>query len=415
MSKAMKRISELDGLRCFAVLAVIAVHYRPPRMTMINQFLAMGWAGVDLFFAISGFLITTILLGMRGTPHPFRTFYARRTARIFPPYYAVLCLILMIALSQHRFIPRLLGFGGLFFAPSLAPQAIVDAWRHIFISHALDHSTASIDLHQLHEITEGLFVIWSLSVEEIFYLLWAPIVLCGSRRFIAVCAVLPIFLCPVLRVFAHSPNFPEYTSFFFRVDSLCAGACVALLFRTIARDPQNEKHLGRALKIGVLFAAAILAAIFWSTNVAHGVEIRSTLLFAFLGYTALALFSCGIVGLCAMHSGGRSLWLRILRLTPVLYIGTVSYVIYLIHVPVYVATRAAMIRVGASSISAGPLSLLALGLTVTLASLSWRYFERPILAWKDRRFERHLLPDPQDTAILHVTEMGESGVTPQPS
>ncbi|HEX4582097.1 MAG TPA: hypothetical protein VH139_08555, partial [Acidobacteriaceae bacterium] len=74
-----------------------------------------------------------------------------------------------------------------------------------------------------------------------------------------------------------------------------------------------------------------------------------------------------------------------------------------------------MIRVGASSISAGPLSLLALGLTVTLASLSWRYFERPILAWKDRRFERHLLPDPQDTAILQVTEMDESGVTPQPS
>ena len=385
MSGAMKRIPELDALRCFAVLAVIAVHYRPPRETMINHLLAMGWAGVDVFFAISGFLITSILLGMRDTPHPFRTFYGRRTARIFPPYYLVLFVIWVVALSQHLFIARFLGIGGFFFAPSLAPQPIIDALRHILITRTLDHSTSSIDLHQLHEVTESLFVIWSLSVEEIFYLVWAPIVLRAKSRCVAACAVVPIFLCPVLRLLAHTAGFPEYTSFFLRVDSLCAGACVALLLRAMRRDPHNDR-LDRALKIALLLSGTILAAIVWHTSSVHGVEIRSTLLFAFIGYSSLAFFSSSVVGLCAIHSGSSRLLLRMLRLPPVLYIGTVSYVIYLIHIPVYVATRAALLRFGVLRISPWVISSLALGLTIALASVSWRYFESPILAWKDRRF-----------------------------
>jgi peptidoglycan/LPS O-acetylase OafA/YrhL len=388
MSGAMKRIPELDALRCFAVLTVIGVHYRPPRMTIIGHLLAMGWAGVDVFFAISGFLITSILLRMRGKPHPFRIFYGRRTARIFPPYYLVLFVIWMVALSQHLFVPRFLGIGGLFFAPSLAPQPIVDGLRHIFLTHTLDHSTSSIDLHQLHEVTEGLFVIWSLSVEEIFYLVWAPIVLRARRSYVAACAVVPIFLCPVLRLFAHTAGFPEYTSFFLRVDSLCAGACLALLLGAMRRDPHSDRLLDRALKIVLLLSGTILAAIVWQTSSVHGVEteIRSTLLFAFVGYSALAFFSSSVVGLCAIHTGSPRVLLRMLRLPPLLYVGTVSYVIYLIHIPVYVATRSALLRMGLLGISPWVISSLALGLTIALASMSWHYFESPILTWKDRRF-----------------------------
>ena len=382
----MKRISELDGLRCLAVLAVIAVHYRPPEVTILNHILAMGWAGVDVFFAISGFLITTILLGMRGASHPFRTFYARRTARIFPPYYVVLSVICAVAILEHLFIPRLLGIGGFVFASSLSFQPIGEALRHIFITHTLDHSISNIDAHQLHEITEGLFVIWSLSVEEIFYLVWAPVVLRAGRRVVTACAVIPIFLCPVLRLFAHAPGFPEYTSFFFRVDSLCAGACIALLLVFVRRDPHKQRYLDRALKIALFLSAVSLVGMGWYTNAMHGVEIRSTLLFTLVGYTALAFFSSAIVGLCAIHTGSRRLFFRTLRLPPVVYIGTISYVIYLVHIPVYVATRAALIWVGLSRVSALAISLLALGLTITLASASWRYFEGPILAWKDRRF-----------------------------
>jgi peptidoglycan/LPS O-acetylase OafA/YrhL len=292
----------------------------------------------------------------------------------------------MVALSQHLWIPRFLGVGGFFFAPSLAPQPILAALHHIFITHTLDHSTSSIDLHQLHEVTEGLFVIWSLSVEEIFYLVWAPIVLRGRRHIVAVCAVIPIFLCPVLRLFAHTAAFPEYTSFLFRVDSLCAGACLALLLRAVRRDPHHDRHLNRGLKLTLLVSGTILAAIVWHTSSIQGVEIRSTLLFAFIGYTALAFFSSAIVGLCAIHSGSSRLLLRMLRLSPVLYIGTISYVIYLIHIPVYVATRAALLRSGFLRISPWMISSLALGLTIALASASWHYFEKPILAWKDRRF-----------------------------
>src|ERR1700710_1023238 len=85
----MKRVRELDGLRVFAIVAVIAVHYQPPFRPDLD-FLSLGWAGVDLFFVVSGFLITTILFSLRGTQHPYRVFYWRRMLRIFPPYYLVL-------------------------------------------------------------------------------------------------------------------------------------------------------------------------------------------------------------------------------------------------------------------------------------------------------------------------------------
>jgi peptidoglycan/LPS O-acetylase OafA/YrhL len=385
-STTTSRIYELDGLRCAAILGVIAVHYRPPETGFLYQALSMGWAGVDLFFAISGFLITSILLGMRRTAHPFRTFYARRSARIFPPYYLVLSLICIVALAQHLFIPRWLSIGGFFFAPSLALQPLLDAFHTVFATHSLNHATSHIDLHQLHAVTEGLFIIWSLSVEEVFYLVWAPIVLRGSRTLIVCCAVLPILLCPALRVLAHTPQFPENTSFLFRVDSLSAGACVALLLQATRIKPLQRHRLSLVLKIGLLLSALGLGLIVWRSGALHGTEMRSTLLFAATGYSALGLFSSSLVGLCALDAGSASIFLRILRLRPAVYVGSVSYMIYLIHIPVYVAARSALLRFGSHADSALLVSWVALALTIALAALSWRYFERPILRWKDRRF-----------------------------
>ncbi len=381
-----RRILELDGLRCFAILAVIGVHYRPPHLGLVNQLLAMGWSGVDLFFAISGFLITSILLGMRHAPHPLRSFYARRSARIFPPYYLVLSIICLVTLAQHLFLPRWLSIGGFIFAPSLSSQPIVHAARTAFLTHTLDHATSSIDLHQLHEVTEGLFVLWSLSVEEVFYLVWAPVVLRGSRRLIVACAVVPILLCPVLRVLAHTSSFPEYTAFIFRADSLSTGACLALLMAATRDHSGRRSRLRQALPAVLAISAAVLALILWRTHAIAGVETRSTLLFSFAGYTALALFSSSAVGLCALHAGGRHPVLRMLRWKPILFVGTISYTIYLIHIPMYVATRGTLLRLHLPVDSAVAVSTLALATTIAVAALSWRYLERPILAWKDRRF-----------------------------
>lgn len=99
----MARIRELDGLRFFAIVGVLAVHYRPPYRPALD-FLGLGWIGVDLFFVISGFLITSNLLALRNATHPFRVFYWRRTLRIFPPYYLVLLCLCGLLLYQHQII-----------------------------------------------------------------------------------------------------------------------------------------------------------------------------------------------------------------------------------------------------------------------------------------------------------------------
>ncbi len=395
----MKRIPELDGLRCLAVGAVIAVHYRPAELSLLGKLCAMGFVGVDLFFAISGFLITSILLTMRGMNHPYRTFYARRSLRIFPPYFLVLTLICSIAAWQQLFIPKILGIGGFFFATSLTPAPFLALVHNLFVRHGLDHAVAPVELHQLQTITEGLFVIWSLSVEEIFYLIWAPIVLRVPVRKLFLLTVLPIVLCPLLRVAAHTAEVPEYTSFFFRADSLCTGAVIALCLAGLKDRPRSLKIFVKAL-VALLAAACVsLYWIMWRRGLQIDLDPRSTLLFASIGYTSLAFASAAIVGLCAVYSGSKNPGLRMLRLRVVTYLGTISYMLYLIHIPSYVAVRSLLNKLDLPENAPGLVIPLALALCIGAASLSWRYFENPILAWKERRFRR-----PADIEVGHVTQ-----------
>jgi peptidoglycan/LPS O-acetylase OafA/YrhL len=96
----LSRIEELDGIRGLAILAVMACHYYP-FTTLLFKSAEFGWVGVDIFFVLSGFLITSILLALKTRPHPYKVFYVRRILRIFPPYYAVTFLIFLIAWLQH--------------------------------------------------------------------------------------------------------------------------------------------------------------------------------------------------------------------------------------------------------------------------------------------------------------------------
>jgi peptidoglycan/LPS O-acetylase OafA/YrhL len=384
----MKRIPELDGLRCFAVGAVIAVHYRPPQLSLLGRLCAMGFVGVDLFFAISGFLITSILLTMRGTNHPYRIFYTRRSLRIFPPYFLVLTLICSIAVWQHLFIPKILGIGGFFFATSLGPAPFLAMIHNLFVRHGLDHTVAPMELHQLQTITEGLFVIWSLSVEEIFYLIWAPIVLRVPVRKLFLLTALPIVLCPLFRIAAHTAEVPEYTSFFFRADSLCTGAVIALCVAGLKERPHALKIFGNALAALLAVACVSLYWIMWRRGLQSNLDPRSTLLFASIGYTSLAFASAAIVGLCAVYSGSKNLGLRMLRLRVVTFLGTISYMLYLIHIPSYVAVHSLLSKLGLPANTRGLEIPLALALAIGAASLSWQYFEGPIMAWKERQFRR---------------------------
>jgi peptidoglycan/LPS O-acetylase OafA/YrhL len=290
--------------------------------------------GVDLFFAISGFLITTILLGLRGTPKPFPIFYARRSMRIFPPYYLVLSLLLITAAILHSSVPVSRAAAALTFMSSFNPPQFHAIYAHL-VQHAPLVTRASfIDNHVFTAIPDCLSIFWSLSVEEIFYLLWAPVVLLGSRRVIVTSAVLPLLLCPVIRLFAHSRSFGECFGFLPRFDSLMMGACVALVF--VLRDRKHLTHNG----IRTFFLAGASAAGFallftiYLYGGFRGVEIRSLLSFSIFGYTLVGFLCSCLVGACVSFSDTAIL--APMRIRPLLYVGGISYMIYLIHIPVFI-------------------------------------------------------------------------------
>ncbi|MFZ2021075.1 MAG: acyltransferase family protein [Terracidiphilus sp.] len=174
------RIRELDGLRGIAVLAVILHHYFS---WLPITGAAFGGLGVNLFFVLSGFLITSILLQLRDKEHYFSVFYSRRALRIFPPYYLGIAVYLFISLALGK--PGTWGMWSsyIFYYSSLllAKPMIING------------TTFGVPW----PVAFGLGVTWSLSVEEIYYTIWAPVVRFTSEKVFAAILVGMIVAAPV--------------------------------------------------------------------------------------------------------------------------------------------------------------------------------------------------------------------------
>ncbi|TAN21516.1 MAG: acyltransferase [Acidobacteria bacterium] len=365
------RIAELDGLRAIAVLAVISFHYTIGTVWK-NAITGLGWAGVDLFFVLSGFLITSILLASRERPHYFSTFYARRTLRIFPIYYCLLVIYLLAAVA----------WGG--------PQS----WTY-WTMHALYLSSVVAYFHGwLFQapvfVYAGLAVLWSLSIEELFYLMWAPVVrwVRPARLWPLLAAV--ILTAPVLRFAIHTHAFPEYEFLPARFDSLAWGAALALLLRyrsNLQKLPQWLRGVG--LSAGGAFALLALAT----------GGSRSNLWMATFGYSLLAIAFAGLIGWTVLRAGSTAPLCRFLRLRPARQLGTVSYTTYLIHYPALALVGAAAttwwgLQLNGSVAGVFGRDLISLALALLVAAASWRWLESPLLQLKD-----HWKP-----AIGHVRE-----------
>ena len=127
----LPRIKELDGLRAIAILGVFSCHFTR-QYTPAFDFMGLGWAGVDLFFAISGFLITGILIDLQDKERPYRIFYGRRILRIFPPYYLALALILLLACLHCEHVSFRENIRYWLFASSAKLSLIKLAFEHLF-------------------------------------------------------------------------------------------------------------------------------------------------------------------------------------------------------------------------------------------------------------------------------------------
>ncbi len=376
-------IPALDGIRGLAVLGVMSSHLFPGTARsaltrFIGSTLLFGASGVDLFFVLSGFLITGILFDSRSHPHYFKNFYARRVLRIFPLYYLVLLGYTTGAL-----------FFGMHFNRQLWSLALYLQNTHLITRAIYDYNGPSV---------LPLSQFWSLAVEEQFYLIWPLLVfLVDSRRqLLAVCLGFTI-VCPLLRIFLWTRGwtyFPVQTSTLTRADSLLAGAALALLLRGPARD--RILHAARWL---LLVAAAVVILSTWKLDVLASLQALRPAAALSFQFTARDLLFTALLALVLTPSKITDLcrlpWLRSL--------GKYSYGLYVVHLPIFEYLQSPMKRLITMHITSSKGT--AVGLTgiacflfsLAVAWVSFRVYEQPFLRLK--RFFSYRRPSPRVTIV----------------
>jgi peptidoglycan/LPS O-acetylase OafA/YrhL len=354
----------LNGLRALAVLGVMAYH------------LQLGWAsggylGVDLFFVLSGFLITTLILEeWVGTGRlNLANFWARRAKRLLPALFVVLLALAVYLVVNARVGAA--GGNGLIDLPALRGDALatllyVGNWHAIYAhqSYFAQFSTPSPLQHT-----------WSLAIEEQFYLVWPPVLLFllrGARRswrqvglFVAVAATL---LSAGLMALLFHPG-ADPTRIYYGTDTrlfdLMAG--VSLAFLAAAR-PQPGPRARRTLHLAAPVAAAGLA-VFWVIG-GTGQGLPKDWMFEG-GFLACAVLGAIVVADARLLD--RGWFARVLSIRPLHFLGTISYGIYLWHWPIFVYLTGA--RTG---LSRGPLDVVRVALTLAVSTASYVLVEQPI-------------------------------------
>ncbi|MEO5903535.1 MAG: acyltransferase [Gemmatimonadaceae bacterium] len=366
-------VPALDGVRGLAILIVMLGHFAigfataGPADVVLKTLMQTGWAGVDLFFVLSGFLITGILLEAKGAPHYFKNFYARRILRIFPVYYAFLFAFFVL-------LP---------IVKPPAPGGPFDGWnvsQWWFWGYL---SNLQI-LFPAWPRPEPLSHFWSLAVEEQFYLFWPAVVLFTSRKGLLRTCVAFMLISVALRIWLQTTGINPTAGYRItpaRLDTLGTGAALAIL----VRDPHWWPTIRRLAPPAIPAALAGLVIV--------SIPTRSMLQTGFLiqaiGYTLLSIIGASlIVFTIDPAASGRSA-VRFLR-TPVMrFLGKYSYAMYIFHFPLAWFLENAGLGVNRYPTIGGShipgviaFSVMTGGLTVIAALVSWNLLEKRFLALK---------------------------------
>ncbi len=340
-----RRIPQLDAVRGLAIL-VVMVHNISPKYPLfhLEQVFRNGWMGVDLFFVLSGFLITGILVDTKQSEGYFKNFYVRRCLRIWPLYYSLLVFMFVVV----RFLN-----------PSEFQRVLEQSppwWAYLLY---LQNFVGPISTNA----AGPLGVTWSLAIEEQFYLIWALVVRFCSLTWLRRIAIAEICISPALRYFLSLHRVDLYTNVFCRLDGLMAGALLALLVRSNHFVPSKLlKHAW--ISFVVALPLAFVAANFNAGSIVYSLSALASASFAYV----------------SLFSGQK--WLQTVMTNRFLiYTGTISYGLYLLHkIPSGIVQTLHLDR---NRFLPLPIIFVA---SYAIAALSWNLLEKPFLKLK-RFFE----------------------------
>lgn len=365
-----RHIASLDGFRGLAVLLVVFFHVaqvssaqRGPLVDTLGRIRNSGWIGVEMFFTLSGYLITGILLRTVSDRRFFRNFYLRRALRIFPLYYGVLAglgiVALVAGLHWNGCLPYLLFYVQNFRTAAGPPR--------------LELSNA---IHRIH-----LVPLWTLAVEEQFYLVW-PFLVWRSKsgRAFLVLTLGFIVACPLLRIVAWRGGVPfgplRYWTMF-NVDSLVWGGFGAAVGQ-IAQPATLRWVRQTLLIVGGLLSLGVLA-------LEGGFLVETAPLTIQLFHSAFGAFCCGLI---LMLAEGNSVASRCFSVGFLRWFGRYSYGIYIFHdlfMGLYEWLRYSVDRLTGSR-ALGALTLVSSGYLVSagVAYVSYHLYEKRFLDLKDK-------------------------------
>jgi peptidoglycan/LPS O-acetylase OafA/YrhL len=359
-SHQLKYFPGLDGLRGISCLIVVLTHNFE-----FSHFFEYGWLGVDLFFVISGFLITSILLNAVQSENFLRNFYVRRILRIFPLYYLMLVIFIIILPLFNPFKEEL----QYYVQNQLWFWFYGQNWLMIFRFPP----TGAYHLNHF----------WSLAVEEQFYLLW-PFIILWLRTpkrltIFIVAALVALFLVRSFLWYLKIDQF-NYTVFyrFTRVDGICIGALCATILKI------NKRLISNNIAI-VATTLALLNLAFYFVNK------HNEFTYPYLGFIGYTTFSALLGLLLNEVIQNKAPWFQAIFTFPALqFVGKISYSLYALHWPVFLLTHSLFSYVFQNTVGLSGLvsvytaSFCSTILGFILSVVSYYYFERKFLRLKNR-------------------------------
>jgi peptidoglycan/LPS O-acetylase OafA/YrhL len=385
------RLPALDGLRGLAALGVIFNHLGPldtgsPWLAPLVWISLFGWTGVDLFFVLSGFLITGILVSHRRAANYFSAFYTHRALRIFPLYFVLLLVFTVIVPAAFPAQVQTM----------MTPGHVWPYW--LFLSNLWVFNKFLFMAH-----VPMIAPAWSLAIEEQFYIVWSAVVRwLDPRRLAFVAAAVLIggivlrfgVLCAVIYYTSGDPiekvERGLSTIFYFTLTHL-DGLCIGILMRLLYDRPRFRTALARFARAWWVWAAAI-AVILIADGQAGWPQIHNWYqpMMLVFGFTVLALLFAALI----LHGLMLNGWVRTVFDLPTLRrLGAYSYCMYLFHLPVSTLMRLVITNT-IGSIGVVPLLGVEFAAVIGFAHLSYVWFESPILSLKRftqyRRFPPHL-------------------------